>query len=100
MLLLYRYREQELQSKDREISGLEKQLHCVEEELAGLSKVRKTTVHENKRLLDDLSLMTEENQVRSIKCLSIVSFPSIFYSCHLLLLVQYKILLIVIGFVN
>ena len=60
----FRYREEELASKDREILSLQKQLHSFEQELAGISKARETTVRENKRILDDLTLMTEDNQVK------------------------------------
>ena len=66
---MFRYREEELASKDREIASLEKQLHSYEQELAGISKARETTIRENKRILDDLTLMTEDNQVYPQKSL-------------------------------
>jgi len=57
-----RYREEELASKDREINALQKQIHTIEGELVGVSKTRETTIRENKKILDDLTLMTEDNQ--------------------------------------
>ena len=60
-----RYREQELASKDREITGLQKQIHSLEDELSGISKAREATIRENKRILDDLGIMTEDNQVNT-----------------------------------
>lgn len=58
-----RYKEQELSSKDREIISLSKQLRSLEEELAAVAKSRDATIKENKRIQDDLAVMTEENQI-------------------------------------
>lgn len=55
-----------LNGRDREISSLRRQLDACQEELAALRKEKQVIIKENKRLQDDLSTMTRENQV----CLS------------------------------
>lgn len=52
-----------LVSRDREISSLRRQLDEVSEELTEKSRSREVALRENRRLQEDLTTMTRENQV-------------------------------------
>lgn len=60
-----------LNSREREITSLRRQLDACQEELAVLRRDKEITVRENRRLQDDLATMTRENQVcmKSLVCL-------------------------------
>ena len=49
--------------KDREISSLRRQLDATGEELTEAGRSREVVLRENRRLQDDLAIMTRENQV-------------------------------------
>uniref|UniRef100_A0A665VAI1 Centrosomal protein 135 n=1 Tax=Echeneis naucrates TaxID=173247 RepID=A0A665VAI1_ECHNA len=51
-----------LNSREREITSLRRQLDVAHEELAALKKNKEITIRENRRLQDDLATMTRENQ--------------------------------------
>ncbi|XP_041647800.1 centrosomal protein of 135 kDa [Cheilinus undulatus] len=51
-----------LNSREREISSLRRQLEASDEELNGLRRDKDVTIRENRRLQDDLATMTRENQ--------------------------------------
>lgn len=53
-------------NKDREVFSLRRQLDSVSSELAENVRSREISLKENRRLLDDLTSMTRENQVRFI----------------------------------
>lgn len=57
-----RNRDVDILSKQKEISGMTKQVRCMEAEVDRLSTSRDATMKENKRVQDDLAMMTEENQ--------------------------------------
>lgn len=52
-----------LNSREREIASLRRQLDACQEELAALRRDKEITIRENRRLQDDLATMTRENQV-------------------------------------
>ncbi|TWW57594.1 Centrosomal protein of 135 kDa [Takifugu flavidus] len=52
-----------LNSREREIGSLRRQLDACQEELAALKKEKQVIIKEIKRLQDDLTTMTRENQV-------------------------------------
>lgn len=56
-----------LNSREREITSLRRQLDVCQDELAALKRDKEITIRENRRLQDDLATMTRENQVCS-KC--------------------------------
>jgi len=49
--------------RDRELKSLRRQLDSVTEELTETSRSRDIALRENRRYVDDLSVMTKENQV-------------------------------------
>ncbi|XP_076009146.1 centrosomal protein of 135 kDa isoform X2 [Genypterus blacodes] len=51
-----------LGSREREMGSLRRQLDAAQEELAALSRGREITLRDNRRLQEDLSTMTRENQ--------------------------------------
>uniref|UniRef100_A0A8C6UF99 Centrosomal protein 135 n=1 Tax=Neogobius melanostomus TaxID=47308 RepID=A0A8C6UF99_9GOBI len=51
-----------LNSREREVASLRRQLDTCQEEVVGLKRDREITVRENRRLQDDLATMTRENQ--------------------------------------
>lgn len=53
-----------LNSREREISSLRRQLDAAQGELVGFRRDKEITIRENRRLQDDLATMTRENQVR------------------------------------
>ena len=54
-----------LSLKDREIKSLRRQVESVSEDLQEASRGRDIAMQENRRLQDDLSVMTKENHVRA-----------------------------------
>lgn len=52
-----------LNSREREITSLRRQLDTSQDELAALRRDKEITIRENRRLQDDLATMTRENQV-------------------------------------
>lgn len=52
-----------LNSREREITSLRRQMDAAQDELAGLRRDKEITIRENRRLQDDLATMTRENQV-------------------------------------
>jgi centrosomal protein CEP135 len=50
-------------AKDREIVSLRRQLDAGNDELTDVGRSREVALRENRRLQDDLALMTRENQV-------------------------------------
>lgn len=52
-----------LSSREREVASLRRQLDQSQEELLSVSRDREIALRENRRLQDDLSTMTRENQV-------------------------------------
>lgn len=67
-----------LNGRDREISSLRRQLDACQEEVAALKKDTQVLIKERKRLQDDLTTMTRENQV----CLSRPEETSVIASAH------------------
>lgn len=53
-----------LNSREREIGSLRRQLDGGQDDLATLRRDKDVTLKENRRLQDDLATMTRENQVR------------------------------------
>uniref|UniRef100_A0A3Q3WID1 Centrosomal protein 135 n=1 Tax=Mola mola TaxID=94237 RepID=A0A3Q3WID1_MOLML len=51
-----------LNSREREIGSLRRQLDACQDELAALRRDKEITIRENRRLHDDLATMTRENQ--------------------------------------
>ena len=51
-------------AKDREVASLRRQLDGISEELTEVGRGREVALRENRRLQDDLTTMTRENQVR------------------------------------
>ena len=51
--------------KEREMKSLKRQLDGTSEDLGETSRAREIALRENRRLQDDLSVMTRENQVRN-----------------------------------
>ena len=49
--------------KDRELKSLRRQLDGTSEDLSETSRSKEIALRENRRLQDDLSVMTRENQV-------------------------------------
>uniref|UniRef100_A0A3Q2Y5U9 Centrosomal protein 135 n=1 Tax=Hippocampus comes TaxID=109280 RepID=A0A3Q2Y5U9_HIPCM len=56
-----------LNSREREIASLRKQLDEAQMEVAGLQKTKEITVREKRRLQDDLATMTRENQAVNVE---------------------------------
>ena len=52
-----------LNSREREITSLRRQLDACQDDLAALRRDKEITIRENRRLQDDLTTMTRENQV-------------------------------------
>lgn len=52
-----------ISSKDREIHSLRRQLDAGSDELTEAGRSREVALRENRRLQDDLAVMTRENQV-------------------------------------
>jgi len=50
--------------KDRELKSLRRQLDTTSEDLSENSRGKEVALRENRRLQDDLAVMTRENQVR------------------------------------
>ena len=59
----FRHKEHDVTSNNREIKSLSKQVRSTEDELAAITRNRDSIIKENKRLQNDLTLMTEESQV-------------------------------------
>ena len=59
-------------NKDHEVSSLRRQLDSTNEELVDVGRAREVALRENRRLQDDLSTMTRENQVsgafKNVQC--------------------------------
>lgn len=53
-----------LNSREREIVSLRRQLDASQNELNAQRRDKEMTIRENRRLQDDLATMTRENQVR------------------------------------
>lgn len=53
-----------LNSREREIVSLRRQLDSGQNELNAQQRDKEITIRENRRLQDDLATMTRENQVR------------------------------------
>jgi hypothetical protein len=65
-------------AKDREIHSLRRQLDAGCEELTDAGRSREVALRENRRLQDDLAIMTRENQVCiCILCFLLISFELI-----------------------
>ena len=60
---LFRRLKESVATKDREISSLRRQLDAASEELTDAGRGREIALRENRRLQDDLAIMTRENQV-------------------------------------
>jgi len=63
--MLYRRQTETITAKDREILSLRRQLDASSDELTEAGRGREVALRENRRLQDDMALMTRENQVGS-----------------------------------
>jgi len=63
--MLYRQQTETITAKDREILSLRRQLDASSDELTEAGRGREVALRENRRLQDDMALMTRENQVGS-----------------------------------
>ncbi len=68
-----------LNSREREIASLRRQLDQSQEELSAVSRDREVALRENRRLQDDLATMTRENQVHTFPPIDLSSFPYFFF---------------------
>ena len=59
----YRRMRDMISNKEHEIVSLRRQLDSTSEELTEVGRAREVALRENRRLQDDLSTMTRENQV-------------------------------------
>jgi len=55
-------------AKDREIVSLRRQLDSSNDELTEAGRGREIALRENRRIQDDMALMTRENQVSAVSC--------------------------------
>lgn len=62
---LYRRQTETIAAKDREILSLRRQLDASSDELTEAGRGHEMALRENRRLQDDMALMTRENQVGS-----------------------------------
>lgn len=58
-----RHANESLTMKDRELKSMRRQLDSLSEDLTETSRTRDVMGRENRRLQDDLAVMTKENQV-------------------------------------
>lgn len=62
LILFYRHANDNLSLKDRELKSMRRQLDSTSEDLSESSRSKDIALRENRRLQDDLSVMTRENQ--------------------------------------
>ena len=62
--LLNRHSNDNINMKEREMKSLKRQLDGTSEDLNETSRAKEVALRENRRLQDDLAVMTRENQVR------------------------------------
>ena len=78
LLLQCRRLRDVIANKDHEVSSLRRQLDSTNEELVDVGRAREVALRENRRLQDDLSTMTRENQVsgalKIVQCCSYIIF--------------------------
>ena len=65
MIPLFSHSNDNLALKDREIKSLRRQVESGQEDLSETSRGRDIAMQENRRLQDDLAVMTRENQVQN-----------------------------------
>ena len=63
MPLYYRHANDSINMKERELKSLRRQLDSTSEDLNENSRGKEVALRENRRLQDDLAVMTRENQV-------------------------------------
>lgn len=68
----YRHANDNINMKDRELKSLRRQLDSTSEDLNENSRAKEVALRENRRLQDDLAVMTRENQVSKMSPLKIV----------------------------
>lgn len=61
---IFRHANDNLSLKDREVKSLRRQLDGTNEDLQETSRSRDIAMRENRRLQDDLTVMSKENQVQ------------------------------------
>ena len=61
-----RRQKETIAAKDREIISLRHQLDASSDELTEAGRSREMALRENRRLQDDMALMTRENQVSAV----------------------------------
>ena len=61
--MLYRHSNDNINMKEREMKSLKRQLDGTSEDLNETSRSKEIALRENRRLQDDLGVMTRENQV-------------------------------------
>ena len=61
-MLVNRHANDNLSLKDREMKSLRRQIDSTSEDLSETSRSKDIALRENRRLQDDLSVMTQENQ--------------------------------------
>lgn len=60
---MFRHANDNMGMKDREIKSLHRQFDSTSEDLSETSRSKDIALRENRRLQDDLAVMTRENQV-------------------------------------
>jgi len=63
MPIYYRHANDSINMKERELKSLRRQLDSTSEDLNENSRGKEVALRENRRLQDDLAVMTRENQV-------------------------------------
>jgi len=86
-----RRQKETIAAKEREIASLRRQLDANSDELTEAGRSREVALRENRRLQDDMALMTRENQVS--RCIVTV-FVLLSYLCLRYLAVSAKVLCI------
>lgn len=74
LIIIFSHANDNINMKDRELKSLRRQLDSTSDDLSENSRGKEVALRENRRLQDDLSVMTRENQVCSGQIIPNITF--------------------------